>query len=217
MDKFTAIDMESWDRAPFYKWYTEEWHSIYASVTKKLDVTATVNACKSKGIKPAPALIYCTGLAINEKDCFKVAIKDGKVGHWDMLHPIYPVRNENVNTYAFHTTEFTYSFNTFYRGYIQEKESGIKTNEMFVGDIPQNNFQISIMPVTDFDASTFSMGSYRYFFTPIVVMGKYTGNVKKKIAVSITVNHASVDGYDIGMFFTSLQNYLSNPDKWIDG
>lgn len=217
MDKFTVVDMENWDRAPFYKLYTEEWHSIYGSATKKLDVTATVAECKARGIKLAPALIYCTGLALNERECFRLGIKDGEVGHWDKLHPIYPVRNENMNTYAFHTTKFTDSFKTFYKGYMQERESGVETKgKMFVGDIPQNNFQISIMPVTDFDSSNFSMGSYRYFFPPIVVMGKYTGNRKKTIPVAITINHAAVDGYDVGMFFTGLQNYLSNPDKWID-
>ncbi len=216
MNNFIKIDMENWDRAAFYKWYTEEWRSIYASATKKLDVTANIALCKEKGLKLVPALIYCTGLVINERECFRVGIKDDVLGHWDVLHPIYPVRNENANTYAFHTTKFTESFKDFYEGYIKEQESGIDTKgKMFAGYIPQNNFQISIMPITDFDSSTFSMGSYRYFYTPIVVMGKYAGKTKKTIPVSLTINHATVDGYDVGMFFTSLQYYLKNPDKWL--
>lgn len=214
MDNFKFVDMETWERAEFYKLFTGPWHSIYGNMMKKLEVTELVTVCKEKGVKFAAAVAYCVSNVINSHECFRMGIKDKQPIVWDVVHPTMPVRNRGTG-YSYHTVRYEKDFKAFYENYLNDKKQYPDTvGKIFAGELPENFFQLSIIPLIDFDDNSLSIG-FKYYFAPMVVIGKYAGDGKKLMPVAITGNHAVVDGYDVANFLNELQQLFSSPWEWL--
>ena len=124
MDNFKFVDMETWERAEFYKLFTGPWHSIYGNMMKKLEVTELVTVCKEKGVKFAAAVAYCVSNVINSHECFRMGIKDKQPIVWDVVHPTMPVRNRGTG-YSYHTVRYEKDFKAFYENYFDDNSLSI--------------------------------------------------------------------------------------------
>ena len=102
MDRFEKIDMQLWPRAEIYRLYTEQWTTVTYSITKKLSAAKLVPYLKERGIKLAPALIWLVSREVNRIENFRLAIQDGALGRWDVIHPLFPTLNEQENM-TFHS------------------------------------------------------------------------------------------------------------------
>lgn len=69
------------------------------------------------GRKFYPAYLWLVTRALNEQTEFKVAEKDGQVGFYDCLTPLYAVFHEDDKTFSLMWTEFDENFGEFYAAY----------------------------------------------------------------------------------------------------
>lgn len=212
MDTFTPIDRETWPRRELFELYTEYWTTTTFAVSVKLNAEKLVKYQKSRGQKLVPALLYAFSSEISKDMAFTVALINGVVGHWDKMHPMYPVLNEN-GTFTFHTTPLTEDFDTFYKNYLQEKIDSEGKIGAFSTEMPPNAFIISIMPYFRFEAFSFAMKNPKNYYAPIVSIGKYDENYV--LPVAATVNHAVCDGYHISELFRRVQYKFDHPEEWI--
>ncbi|MDE7372502.1 MAG: chloramphenicol acetyltransferase CAT, partial [Clostridia bacterium] len=97
MDKFKPIDINTWPRAEEYRLFTEKWSTICYTVTVKVSVQNTVSFLKEKGIKFVPAILWLITRELQKQENFMLAVKDGKLGKWEAIHPMYPVINSTGN------------------------------------------------------------------------------------------------------------------------
>ena len=129
MDHFDIIDMATWPRAEIYKLYTDEWSTVTYSLTKKLSVAKLVPYLKERGIKFVPALMWLVSREINRIENFRLAVHDGKLGIWDVIHPMFPTLNADENM-TFHGLRFQDDFHAFYQSYLTEqRENRNKTKD----------------------------------------------------------------------------------------
>ena len=215
-DKFTPIDRENWPREEIYRVYTELWTTTLFSVTVRIDVTETVRETKRRGEKFVPAVLYLFSRELSRQENFTLAVRDGILGCWERLHPLYPVLNETGN-FTFHTTPYYGGYRQFYRAYIAEQERNGASLAAFAEPAPENNFIISIMPYLKFEGFSFSLKNAKNYYTPTVSVGKYyEENGRLYMPVSVTVNHAASDANHLNILFSGVEAAMQSPLSWIE-
>lgn len=214
MDQFSVIDMETWARTKEYRLFTEQWTTICYTVTMKPDVTETVKYLKEKGLKFVPAVLWLITRELCKQENFLLAVRDGKLGKWNKIHPMYPVINSTGNM-TFHTTEFTDRFSEFYQAYVTEGEKNQDATDIFATRMPENGYVISVVPYMNFESVSFHLKNAKNYYPPVFDIGKYSDVCGRLLMpVSVTVNHAAADLNHVNLFFEGLQNALNDPEKW---
>lgn len=170
--------------------------------------------CKERGIKFFPVYLWLCTKNLNKLQEFKTAYKDGKLGYYDTLTPLYPCFHDDTKTVSLMWTEYSHSFGEFYRRYMDNREKyGENHGVLAQPDMlpPENSYTISCIPWLDF--THFAVHSYEnkpYFF-PSLEAGKIvTENGRDIMPLSMTCHHASTDGYHVSQFISDLQYDLDN-------
>ena len=211
LDKFTPIDRENWERKELFELYTEIWTATTFAASVRLDVEKLVKTQKERGEKLVPALLYVFSREVSRDMAFTVAVRDGVVGSWEKMHPMYPVLNEN-GTFTFHSTRVDGDYASFYSAYMEEKVRTAGRIGAFASSMPPNSYIISIIPYMDFEGFSFAMKNPKYYLAPIIEIGKY--DEKYTMPASITVNHAVCDAHHISELFNRVQRALNHPEEW---
>lgn len=215
--KFNRIDVESWPRAQMFHYFTEMVPTGY-SLTVELDITEFKKRLRDKEIKFFPAYIWLVTKVLNKQSEFKIANVDGELGYWETLTPLYPHFHEDDKTISFMWTEYSDDFEVFYNRYLENKElygdtHGVLSQPHIMP--PLNAYTVSCIPWLEFKHFALqSFGNKDYYF-PTIEAGKYFERYGLLIMpLSITVHHATTDGWHINGFVEELQRGM---DSWEEG
>lgn len=216
--QFTPIDFTSWPRGQMY-WYFSKMAPTGYSLTVSMDVTVLRRTLKEAGYKFFPAYLWLVTKNLNTQQEFKIAIKDGVLGFYDTLTPLYATFHEDDHTFSLMWTEFTDSFPRFYQAYIRNQEQygqnhGVLSQPQ--SPPPENAYTVSSLPWTQF--THFAVHSYEnkpYYF-PSLESGKFVEMDGRTIMpLSITCHHATTDGYHVTRFLESLQKDMDNFQQYL--
>lgn len=210
MDKFEIIDMDTWPRAAQFRLYTEKWPTTSYSLMKKLSVAKLVPYLKERGIKFVPAIIWLVGRGFNRIENFRLAVKDGKLGTWDVIHPLVPTLNKDKNM-TFHNIRFEEDFGTFYEAYLREQQENADKTSLFANRVPANFFMVSVFPFLHFDGGSMEVSTTDNY-APFIAIGKY--NEEMLLPCSVMGNHAAQDAWHISELFNDMQAGMDNPEEW---
>ena len=214
MDQFTAIDKETWPRRELFERYTKSWMEMTFSASLKLRAENLVKWQKARGQELIPALLYIFSKEISKDQAFTIAVKDGVLGYWDKMHPLYPVLRDDGN-FTFHTAPVDGDYPSFYAAYQREKAENADKTGAYASLLPVNGYIIYIMPYFAFDSFSFSLKNVKNFFAPIISIGQYDENYL--LPVAATVNHAVCDGYHLSELFRRIQEAFDHPEAWCTG
>lgn len=89
------------------------------SITADLDVTNMRASLKQAGMKFYPAYLWLVTRTLNRQQEFKIAEKDGQIGYYDTLTPLYAVFHDDDKTFSLMWTEYDDDFKSFYRSYLE--------------------------------------------------------------------------------------------------
>lgn len=215
---FHIIDMETWPRAQTYNYFTKTVSTLIYSINVTIDVTILRNTLKSKGLKFFPTYLYLVTRAIGRHPEFLMAIQNDTLGYWECRTPYYPILHEDDKTITFLWTEYDEDFGAFYKSYISDIEEygtghGILSSKEAP---PPNNYIISCIPWFTFNGMSMHLQNAKNYYAPIFEAGGFTEtNGVTTMPLSITVNHAAVDGYNIKVFLEELQRTMNYPQEWI--
>ena len=204
---FTPIDLQAWPRGQMFYYFSRMAPTGY-SITVRVDVTQWWQTLKAAGLKFFPAYLWAVTRNLNRQVEFKVAEKDGVLGYYDTLTPLYASFHEDDHTFSLMWTEYTDDFRSFHQAYLH--------NQAAFGDVhgvlsqpqtpPANAYTVSCVPWISFEH--FAVHSYEnkpYYF-PSVEAGKFVEeNGRTLMPLSITCHHATTDGYHVKAFLESLQ------------
>lgn len=214
---FTPINKATWSMAqPFY-YYTEMAPTTY-TINVTLDVTILRKTLKENGYKFFPAYLYLVTRAISKQQELRIAIKDGVLGYWDNLTPAYPQFHDDDKTTSLLWTEYDDNFREFYNCYLEDtakhgESHGILSSK---GVPPANSYVISCIPWFTFDSFSLHNHGIKDYFVPSFEAGGFVeSNGKVSMPLSITVHHATTDGYHLKVFFEELQRTMNCPDEWL--
>lgn len=213
------IDINSWKRASHYKLF-----GSYANPTFRIDVRLDMtNFMKNK---PAGdgffiPFTYLLMKSANMFEGFRIRYLDGKVVCFDNVSPSFTVFLENEN-FAFCKTVFTNSYSTFAKNmkknidYVKTHALEEDAKELYETNNKADLIYLSCLPWIDF-TSTNNPLPYEdktSMSIPRLNWGKCVKeNDNYKMTLSLTVNHAYLDGYEASMMITQLQTMLNECEK----
>jgi len=205
---FNKIDVNNWPRAQMYYYFAKMAPTGY-SLTVDIDVTKLVRVTREKQIKFFPAYLWLVTKNLNRFQEFKCAEKDGLIGYYDYLTPLYASWHEDTKTFSFMWTEYSDNFMDFYRDYLDNQEKYGSTQGVLCRPDapPENAYTVSAIPWIEFKHFTVHSYENKPYYFPSVEAGKYyTKGDKIMMPLSITCHHATTDGWHINMFLENLQS-----------
>ena len=113
---FTPIDLQTWPRGQMFYYFSQMAPTGY-SMTVNVDVTEMRKTIREAGLKFFPAYLWLVTKNLNRQTEFKVAEKDGVLGFYDSLTPLYASFHENDHTFSLMWTEYTDDFLQFHQAY----------------------------------------------------------------------------------------------------
>ena len=172
---FTSIDLQTWPRGQMFYYFSKMAPTGY-SMTVQVDVTELRKTLKEAGLKFFPAYLWLVTKNLNRQTEFKVAEKDGVLGFYDTLTPLYASFHENDHTFSLMWTEYTDNFLRFHQAYL-ENQAQFGHNHGVLCQLqtppPANAYTVSCVPWINF--SHFAVHSYEnkpYYF-PSVEAGRF--------------------------------------------
>lgn len=215
---FHAVDMNTWPRAQTYTYFTNTVSTLIYSINVTLDVTIVKNPLKKQKLKFFPAYLYLITHVLNEQKEFLMAVQNDTLGYWNDRTPCYPILHKDDKTLTFLWTVYNDNFNRFYEQYMSDmdqygKQHGILSAK---GKPPSNSYIIACTPWFSFNSLSMQLQNATYYYAPLFEAGGFSqiGNTIG-MPLSITVNHAVIDGYHIKVFLEKLQWMMDHPENWL--
>ncbi len=213
---FHEINLNEWKRAPYFGLYTKMIPTGF-NVCVDLDVTKMYQYFKQKGYKFASGYRYITMKLINEREYFRIAYKDGKLGYYDYLIPSYANFHEDDQTTSVMWVDYKETFGEFNKAYLEEQAKYKDVHGIIAKPEmpPENSCMIGVLPWTSFTSySPVPYAAPTQFF-PVLEAGKFKKTEGKILMpFSITVSHAVVDGYGVSEYLEALQRAMNAPETW---
>ena len=214
MDKFTWVDHDTWDREGIFRLYTEQWTTTWFSCSLQLDVTELVHRQKARGEKFVPALMYAITRELSQHPNFCMQLKDGKLGYYDVIHPLYPVLRPTGN-FTFHSLRYREDFREFYEAYLEESVRNKEAKGAFAETPLENYYILSNIPYMTFDGFSFSMKNAKGYYSPTISTGRYREEGGRLLLpFAATVNHATVDAYHVHLLAAGIQKLFQTSEEW---
>lgn len=214
---FHPIDKTTWAMAQQFYYYTEMAPTTY-TVNVTLDVTVLRKTLKANSIKFFPAYLYLVTKAISKQQELRMSVQDGVLGYWDYLTPSYPQFHDDDKTTSLLWTEYDDSFQSFYKFYLEDTaKHGDSHGILSSKGIPlPNAYIISCIPWFTFNSFSLHNHGIKEYFVPSFEAGGFVkSDGKVTMPLSITVHHATTDGYHLKVFFEELQRTMNCPDEWL--
>lgn len=210
---FTPIDPGSWERREVF-WYFSEMAPTGYSLTIDIDVTKMLGAVRSAGVRFFPAYLWLATKCFCEQKEFRIAVKDGAVGYYDTLTPLYATFHDDTKTFSLMWTEYHDDFMEFFRSYMEDRRRYDSSRGILskTGQLPpENAYTVSCVPWISF--RHFAVHSYEnkpYYF-PSAEAGKFfEKDGRTMMPLSITCHHAATDGYHVSRFLESFQYHADH-------
>ena len=215
---FTPIDVMSWERGQHF-WYFSQMAPTGYSITVDIDVTKLKITLKNNNIPFYPAYLWLVTKTLNEQKEFKIAHKDGKIGYFASLCPLYAVFHEDNKTFSLMWTEYSDDFREFYKAYSVNKEKYSQNKGILAQTDktpPENAYTVSCLPWLSFKHFAVHTYENKPYYFPSVESGKfYEKEGRLLMPLSLTCHHATTDGWHITQFIETLQQYADKFEEFI--
>ncbi len=215
------IDINSWKRASHYKLF-----GSYANPTFKVEVRLNM----TKFMKDRPKkdgfftpFTYLLMKATNKFEGFRIRYLDGKIVAYDKVSPSYTVFLSNEN-FAFQKTEYSPSYVEYASAMKKDinfaKETALtdEGKDLYATNNRADLIYLSCLPWIDFTSTENPLpyGDKTSMSIPRINWGKCVeNNGEYQMTLSVTVNHAYIDGYEASMMINELQKMLDDPQKYL--
>jgi len=204
------FDIENWYRKSQYEFF-KTYKDPFFNITSNLDVTNLYNYCKENELSFSLACIYIAVRCVNQIEEFKLRIYNNKVVKFDEIKIGSTVLNDD-NTFSFCYFNCEKSIKVFDvkgKKVIEDHQKGIDFDPALNA---LDLVHCSTLPWISFTGFKHARkGDEGKKGIPKLVFGKYyEDNDRKKIAFSVEVHHALMDGYHVALLFEKMQNYIQN-------
>lgn len=161
--------------------------------------------------------VWLVTRCLNRQTEFRIARKDGQLGYYDTLTPLYASFHEDDKTFCLMWTAYNEDFCVSYREYLENQKlfganHGVLCQNHRVP--PENAYTVSCVPWISFRGFCIHSYENKEYYFPSVEAGRYYscgGSIL--MPLSITCHHAATDGYHVKCF---LEEFQESADHFAD-
>ena len=205
------IDYSGWERRETYEYFSRMSHPFYM-VTFRQDVTGLYRYTKAHGLSFYEGMIWACTQAVNSVPAFRIVMREGRPAELDMRHPSFTDLAPDSEQFQIITMKHITDIAAFCR----EASRLRRAQDIFLDESKETDDLIyySCLPWIELTAAVnerdLSAPGALDDSIPRITWGKYIEeNGRKKLGISMDVNHRFTDGIHIGRF-------AQNLEKWID-
>lgn len=205
----TIVDLDAWPRAAQYRWFRTYDRPHYAT-TSRLDVSHVVARRGADGLSVYRASLFAIGCGLHAVPELLMRFRGDTVVRHDTIDLSMPVPTPKGS--------FNYAYVPYLRDFadfdLQAKavlEQIAQSDDLnAVGAGTDNVAFLSCMPWLDYTSINNAM-PHKDDCIPRVTWGKYVPEADRwKMAMTLEVHHALVDGAQVGAFFAAVQAALDD-------
>lgn len=215
---FTPIDPQTWPRVQMFRYFSQIAPTGY-SISVTVDVTNAREALKKAGKKFFPAYLWLVTRRLNEQPEFKTAVRDGQLGYYDSLTPLYASFHDDDKTFSLMWTPYEADFTAFHARYTENQRRFGQNHGVLAQPQtppPENAYTVSCLPWVEF--SHFAVHSYEnkpYYFPSVEAGRFFQRDSRTLMPLSLTCHHATTDGWHVRVFLDALARDMNRPDEWL--
>ncbi|MFC4723604.1 CatA-like O-acetyltransferase [Geojedonia litorea] len=201
------IDINTWNRKRHYEHF-KTLRDPFFGVVIPFNVTKAHEFSKKYKISFFGKYLHDCMKAINTNDALKSREKDGDVVRYDVIHASPTILREDY-TFGFSFVKYDDDLDVFLANLKKEKERVLNSTELFPPINGIDCIHCSALPWFNFSGHKEPVSGENDTVPKIAFSQIQNINNKAIINVSINVNHALVDGHDIGLFADQFQSNLN--------
>ena len=210
-----AINPATWPRQTYFYYFTKIAPSGF-SLTVNMDITATLAWTKAHHVKFNAVYLYLVSRLLTTHPEMRIGDLNDQLVTFDVLQPSYTILHAD-RTLANLWTTYDTDFETFYQHYLADQaEFSALPGPMPKTPQTPNLVNIGCLPGVHFSSYTPLPFKPLDSFFPIFQAGQFKKDADKTIMpLSITVNHATIDGDHLSHFFNELQSCWEQPTQYL--
>ncbi|NPD82156.1 chloramphenicol acetyltransferase [Prevotella sp. PINT] len=200
------VDLEKWNRREHFEFFSS-FDDPFFGVTTLVDFTNVRKRCKAEQKSFFLYSVHFLLRCINETEAFKLRIEDGNVVKYDTVH-VSPTIGRDDGTFGFGFFEYNPDFAVFAQNADKEVERVKNSSGLAFSDNTgrEDLIRYSALPWFAFSEMKHAVSFGRGDSVPRISTGKLiTENGKHLLPVSVSVNHALMDGRDVAELIEKLE------------
>lgn len=209
---YSELDIETWSRKTTYEFF-KDYDDPFFNITANVDVTTLYSFCKKNDLAFSLGALYYSLVTANGIKEFRIRMKDGRLVEFDRIHATQTILNDD-ETFSFAYFEMkddVFEFNA--AGKIAlEKYRSLRTFD--VETERTDLIYYSVIPWVSFTSFKHASRLDKTQTVPRIVFGKIfddSNKGRKLMPVSVEANHATMDGFHVGLFFKKFQEVIDQP------
>ena len=214
--QYRKVDPETYYRRGVFRHFSEDC-KCSVSITSRIDVTALREFSKRTGTRFYINFLYVLSRALNAREDYRLMWdwKTETLLCWDKINPTQYIFHEDTETFSLAYTEYDPDYAVFYPRALTDLETAQQTREYGLDSANHPNwFDASCVPWLSYDALHVELPDGWLYFSPIVNWGAYREeNGRLMMPVTVRMNHAAADGYQIARVFLLIAQEIARLSK----
>ncbi|MFK7747851.1 MAG: CatA-like O-acetyltransferase [Kordia sp.] len=201
------LDLQNWNRRKHFEFFNTFQDPFFA-VAAPMDVTKAYEFAKASGVSFFAVYMHDCMKAINDVEAFRYRIQnENEVVIHEAIHASATIMRPD-HTFGFSFIDYDVDFEKFKQNLDKEKERIIHSDELFPPKNTEDCVYVSALPWVRFTGHKEPFHGKKESVPRIAFSKMEAVNGKKVLTVSVSVNHALMDGYHVGQFTEKFQEYL---------
>lgn len=209
---YRVVDKEKYYRKGVFRHFTQDC-KCSTSMTARIDVTDLVRFSKENGTKFYINFLYILSKVLNSREDYRMGYlwQTDELICYDVIHPTQYVFHEDTETCTPVYTTYSAVYETFYKNALADVERAKQAGgyELDMENHP-NWFDASFISWLSYDSLNIELPDGYLYFAPIINWGKYREeNGRLMMPVSVRLNHAVADGFQVANVFRLLEREIN--------
>ncbi|GGZ70567.1 CatA-like O-acetyltransferase [Algibacter mikhailovii] len=201
------IDKNTWKRKQLFDHFSRL-SDPYFGLTIPFDVTKAYQFTKENNISFFGKYLHDCMKAINDIENFRYRIEQERVVLYDTIHASATMMRTD-HTFGFSFIDYDEDLNVFLENIREEKARVMATSDLYPPINGQDCIHCSAIPWVNFSGHKEPVSGELESVPRLAFAKTMKTNDKLIMNVAISVNHALVDGYHVGLFSEKFQMYLN--------
>jgi chloramphenicol O-acetyltransferase type A len=201
------LNVQTWNRKKHFEFFNTFQDPFFA-VTAPMDVTKAYDFAKASGNSFFAVYLHDCMKAVNVVEAFRYRIEnENEVVIHEAIHASATIMRPD-KTFGFSFIDYDADFEIFKQNIEAEKERIISSDDLFPPKNSEDCVFCSALPWVAFTGHKEPFHGKKESVPKIAFSKMEVKNNKKILSVSVSVNHALMDGYHVGQFTEKFQEYL---------